>query len=124
MQHATGGRASGRFDMASPNFGIQAEQYSFVALSIGAFPDAKGQMDGKITRTTSFQELKRLVFNGVPQPTAGRYVLWQVQDNGEGANSPPDLATVLYVGFPQACLVYSGFDLSPLPDANIQVSQK
>lgn len=141
---ATGGRASGRFDLASPFLGIQTEQYSFVALSIGDFPNATGQMDGKIARPTSLQDihaevdclaisgnqawisgaLTRLVLNGVPQPTAGRYVVWRVQDNGEGANSPPDLASVLYVGFPQACLsLFGGEELPMTPTANIQVSQ-
>lgn len=144
-QAATGGRASGHFELAQPFFSIQAEQYSFVALSTGAFPNAKGELEAKITRSTLFQDLhaevdclaisgnqawvsgpiKRLLFNGVPQPTANRYVVWRVQDNGEGSNSPPDLGSVLFVGFPQACLVlFGGEDLPVLPTANIQVSQK
>lgn len=143
-QAATGGHASGRFDLASPFLGIESEQYSFVALSTGVFPSAKGEMSGKIARTTSFQNihaavdclaisgneawisgpLKRLVLNGVPQPTEGRYVVWRVLDNGEGAGSPPDLASVLFVGFPQACLVLFGAQLPMTPDANIQVSQR
>lgn len=143
-QAANGGRARGYFELAAPFFDIQTEQYSFDALSTGAFPNAKGRLEGTIARSTSFQDLHAdvdclaisgnqawvsgpitmLVVNGVPEPPAGRYVVWRVQDNGEGANSPPDLGSVLYVGFPQACLALFGGDELPMtPTANIQVSQ-
>jgi hypothetical protein len=144
---STGGRASGRFDLASPFTNILEEEYSFAALSTGDFPNAKGQMEGKITRAATFQDihaevdclaisgtqawvsgpLKRLVINGVPQPTEGRYVVWRVLDNGEGANSPPDMGSVLFVGFPQACLALLGTEaipLTPSASANIQVSER
>ena len=144
---ATGGFASGHFELAAPFFPIQTEQYSFVALSIGTFPEAKGQLEGKIARLTSFQDIHvevdclvvngneawmsgpitRLILNGVAQDPRGRQVAWRVRDNGEGANFPPDMGTVLFVGFPQACLVYFlSEDLPLLPNArgNIQVSQK
>ena len=52
---------------------------------------------------------------------------WRVQDNGEGANSPPDMGTILFVGFPQACLVYfftEDLPLLPTDNGNIQVSQR
>lgn len=139
---ATGGRASGHFELAAPFSVILEEQYSFVALSTGAFPNAKGQLEGKITRATSFQdihvevdclaisgnqawvsgEITRLLLNGVPQPTAGRYVVWRVQDNGEGANSPPDLGSVLFVGFPQACRFRPSLPMTPTANGSIQVS--
>lgn len=144
---ATGGFAMGRFELAAPFFPIQAEQYSFNALSVGTFPNAKGQLEGKIARLTNFQDIHikvdclvingneawmsgpitRLVVNGVAEDPRGRQVAWRVQDNGEGSNSPPDMGTVMFVGFPQACLVYFLFEDLPLvPDANgdIQVSQK
>ena len=102
-QAATGGRASGHFELAEPFFSILTEQYSFIALSTDGFPNAKGELDAKIARSTLFQDLhaevdclaiagnqawisgalKRLLFNGVPQPTANRYVVWRVQAHGE-----------------------------------------
>ena len=144
---ATGGQAGGHFELSEPFFPIVTEQYSFTALSIGNFPNAKGQLDGKIARATNFQDIHvevdclvvdgneawmsgpitRLVVNGVEQPPNGRQVAWRVRDNGEGANSPPDMGTVLFVGFPQACLVYFfNEDLPLLPTANgqIQVAQR
>ena len=138
-QAATGGFASGHFELAEPFFPIQTEQYSFTALSTETFPNAKGQLEGKIARATNFQDIHvdvdclvingneawisgpitKLVVNGVQQPPRGRQVAWRVRDNGEGVNSPPDMGTVLFVGFPQACLVYFlTEDLPLLPTAN------
>jgi hypothetical protein len=138
-QAATGGFASGHFELAAPFFSIQTEQYSFNALSSGTFPNAKGQLEGKITRATNFQDIHvevdclvingneawmsgpitRLIVNGVEEPPRGRQVAWRVRDNGEGANSAPDMGTVLFVGFPQACLIYFfNEDLPLLPTAN------
>ena len=144
---ATGGSASGRFELTAPFFPIEAEQYSFTALSVGTFPQAKGQLEGKITRPTNFQDIHvevdclvmngneawmsgpitRLIVNGIAQDPRGRQVAWRVQDNGESANSPPDLGTILFVGFPQACLVYfftEDLPLLPTDNGNIQVSQR
>jgi hypothetical protein len=144
---ATGGFASGRFELGEPFFPIEAEQYSFTAVSTGWFPSAKGQLEGKITRATNYQDIHvevdcmvvngneawmsgpitRLKVNGVDQDPRGRQVAWRVRDNGEPPNSPPDMGTVMFVGFPQACLVYFfNEDLPLLPNArgNIQVSQK
>jgi hypothetical protein len=50
--------------------------------------------------------------------------LFQVQDNGEGANSPPDLmSTVLFheVGIGPDCSVPSEFDMVPISRGNVQV---
>jgi hypothetical protein len=144
---AIGGSASGRFELTAPFFPIQAEQYSFIALSVGTFPNAKGQLEGKIARTTNFQDIHvevdclvingneawmsgpitRLIVNGIAQDPRGRQVAWRVQDNGEGANSPPDMGTILFVGFPQACLVYfftEDLPLLPTDNGNIRVSQR
>jgi len=144
---ATGGHAGGHFELPEPFFPIVTEQYSFTALSTGNFPSAKGQLEGKIARATNFQDIHvevdclvvdgneawmsgpitRLIVNGVQQPPNGRQVAWRVRDNGEGTNSPPDMGTVLFVGFPQACLVYFfNEDLPLLPTANgqIQVAQR
>jgi len=57
----------------------------------------------------------------VPEGTEG---LFQVQDNGEGANSPPDLmSTVLFheVGIGPDCSVPSEFDMVPITRGNVQV---
>jgi hypothetical protein len=137
----TGGRASGHADVTQ--FGLD-EAYSFTALSIAATKTetAKGEMEGTISFGTNNLELHvdvnclsiagntawvgglttRFVVNGVTQPNFE--MLWEVRDNGEGANSPPDEASVLYFAFPQACR--SQFDLAPTPsqNGNIQVSQK
>jgi hypothetical protein len=146
-QAATGGFASGHFELTEPFFSILTEQYSFTALSNGTFPNSKGQLEGKIARATNYQDIHvevdclvingneawmsgpitRLMVNGVEQPPAGRQVAWRVRDSGEGANSPPDMGTVLFVGFPQACLVYFFTeDLPLLPNGNgdIRVSQR
>lgn len=140
-QAATGGRASGYFELAAPFSVIQSEQYSFVALSTGSFPDAKGQLEGKITSGLGSTDIHvdvdclaisgnqawaggvvtKLVTNGVPRPT-GDNVLWLVQDNGDGKNSPPDLGSLIYIAFPQACQ-FRFDDLPVTPTANIQVSQ-
>jgi hypothetical protein len=50
--------------------------------------------------------------------------IFQVVDNGEGANAPPDfmsLANFFAVGTGVDCLVPSEFDLAPLQSGNVQV---
>ena len=52
--------------------------------------------------------------------------IFQVVDNGEGANSPPDLMSlvnVFAVGTGVDCSVPSEFDLAPVQGGNIQVQQ-
>lgn len=143
-QAATGGRASGHWELAAPFVPILTEQYSFVALSTGAFPNAKGQLEGEITSTTRGATdihvdvdclaisgnqawisgvVTKRVTNGVPQPT-GTHVVWRVQDNGEGANSPPDLGSVLFEAPPQGCQFRFNLQMTPTTNGNIQVSQK
>ena len=71
--------------------------------------------------------ITRLIVNGLAEDPRGRQVAWRVRDNGEGADSPPDMGTVLFVGFPQACLVYfftEDLPFLPIDNGNIQVSQR
>jgi hypothetical protein len=139
-QAATGGRASGHADVAQ--FGL-VEKYSFIALSTGTFPDAKGQMQGTIVSGAAVLDIHvavdclaitgnqawvsgpvtKFVINGVPQPT-NFDAQFRVQDNGEGANSPPDLASVLFNSSPQGCQFRPALPMSPSENGNIQVQQK
>jgi hypothetical protein len=142
-QAATGGRASGHADIVSTQFGL-AEKYSFVALSTDPFPNAKGQMQGTIVNAAgTVLELhievdclaitgnqawvsgpaKKFVINGVPQPT-NFDAQFRVQDNGEGANSPPDLASVLFFSSPQGCQFRPALPMTPSEDGNIQVRER
>ena len=140
---ATGGRASGHFELAAPFLNIFTERYSFIALSTAGFPNAKGQLEGKITSAGRETDIHiavdclvimgnqawasgivtRRVTNGIPQPT-GTHVQWRVQDNGEGANSPPDLGSVLFNSTPQGCRFRLNLPMTPTASGNIQVSQK
>ena len=163
---ATGGRASGHADLTrtSPPFcgiepcgavsGTSGETYSFVALSTGTFPNAKGQLEGRFVspfgefeveleinclaiagnRAALSGAVKKYIVNGEDLVGQGRIppeyqagVI--VQDNGEGANAAPDQANFIngFYIIPQVCPILLGFDFPPtLPseNGNIQVSQK
>lgn len=169
-QATTGGRASGHADITRgtpPACGIEffgcpgatggavpgpsGETYSFVALSTGTFPNAKGQLEGHFVSPSGEFEVhldinclmiagnravlsgtvKKYVVNGEDLVGEGRVppdyqAAVIVQDNGEGANAAPDQATFIH-GFyiiPQVCRILLGDNFLTLPseNGNIQVS--
>lgn len=138
-QAATGGRASGHAHITPfANFNTR---YSFVAVSTGSFPDAKGEFEGSIlagpTRLDIHADvdclatvgdqawvsgpIERFVLNGEPQPIPPFDLLFRVRDNGEGGNSPPDEASTLSVFGEQPCAARFNTIMRPNERGNIQV---
>lgn len=143
-QAATGGRASGHFELSAP-FGNRAtEQYSFTALSTNPPPTAKGEVElhtlftfgveGKVhididclvvvgNQAWFSGPARRFVLGGVEQPP-GLYLAFRVEDNGEGANAPPDQASIAFGSPPMGCSLMPLFPLTPSANGNIQVRQR
>jgi hypothetical protein len=143
-QAATGGRATGRFELSTPIGNRAAEQYSFTALSTQPPPTAKGEVDLH-TLFTFGQEAhvhidvdcltivgnqawfsgpaRRFVLGGVVQPP-GLYLVFRVEDNGEGATAPPDRASPAFSGPPMGCMLMPPFPLIPTANGNVQVQSR
>ena len=140
-QAATGGRATGHFELSMPIGNRAAEQYSFTALSTDPAPTAKGQVELHTLFAFGAESMvhidvdclvivgnqawfsgpaKRYVVDGVPQPP-GLYLVFRVEDNGEGANDPPDRGSPAFGGPPMACALMPPFPLIPTANGNIQV---
>ena len=143
-QAATGGRASGHSELSTPTGNRAAEQHSFIALSTDPAPTAKGQVEMHTVFTFGSEgtvhidvdclvivgnqawfsgPAKKNVIDGVTQPP-GLYLVFRVQDNGEGANDPPDAASPGFSGPPMACRFMPAFPLVPNANGNIQVRQR
>ena len=143
-QAATGGRATGHFELSMPIINRAAEQYSFTALSTNPAPTAKGQVELHTLFVGGVQSnvhidvdclvivgnqawfsgpAKRWVLGGVPQPP-GLYLVFRVEDNGEGANDAPDRGSAAFGGPPMACALMPPFPLIPTANGNIQVRQR
>jgi hypothetical protein len=140
-QAATGGRATGSWRLVTPIFNRAAEHYSFTALSTGPLGAAKGEVQlhtifvGGIPSNVHIDvdclviagnqawfsgPARRWVLAGVEQPP-GLYLVFRVQDRGEGSNAPPDLASPAFSGPPMGCRFMPPFPL--VPEGNIQVRQ-
>jgi hypothetical protein len=140
-QAATGGRATGHWRLVTPIFNRAAEQYSFTALSTGPAGAAKGEVQLHTTFVGAVESnvhldvdclvtrgnqawfsgpARRWVLGGVEQPP-GLYLVFRVQDNGEGAKGAPDLGSPAFAGPPMACRLMPLFPL--VPDGNIQVRE-
>ena len=143
-QAATGGRATGRYELSTPTGNRAAEQYSFTALSTNPPPTAKGQVELQTLFTSGDRSnvqvdvdclvivgnqawfsgpARRYVLGGVPQPP-GLYLVFRVEDNGEGANALPDRGSPAFSGPPMACALMPPFPLIPTAHGNIQVRQQ
>ncbi len=143
-QAATGGRATGRFELSTPIGNRAAEQYSFSALSTQPLPTAKGEVDlhtlftfGQAAHVHIDVDCltivgnqawlsgpaRRFVLGGVEQPP-GLYLIFRVEDNGEGANAPPDRASPAFSGPPMGCRLMPLFPLVPTANGNIQVQSR
>jgi hypothetical protein len=73
--------------------------------------------------TGNVATLSGIVTSSNEESLVGMEALWQVVDNGEGAD-PPDLMSLVNLhepGFGPDCTVPSEFDLVPLEGGNIQV---
>lgn len=144
QQAATGGRATGHYELGAPIINRQLEHYSFSALSIAPAPTAKGEVQLQTLFTTGQQSnvhldvdclvivgnqawfsgpARRFVLDGVEQPP-GLYLVFRVQDNGEGANAPPDQGSPAFSGPPMACTLQPPFPMTPTANGNIQVRQR
>lgn len=149
QQAATGGRATGHHELAAPISNRQFEQYSFAALSTAPSQDtlgaaAKGQVElhtvftgGVVSKVHIDVDClviggnqawfsgpaKRWVLGGVEQPP-GLYLVFRVQDNGEGASAPPDLGSPAFSGPPMGCRLRPSFVMTPSANGNIQVQQR
>jgi hypothetical protein len=142
-QAATGGRATGHWRLAAPTLNRAAEQYSFTALSTGPLAAAKGEVQLHTTFVGNVESrvhldvdclmtlgdqawfsgpARRWTLNGVPQPP-GLYLVFRVQDNGEGANGSPDTGFPAISGPPMGCALMPPFPLLPT-GGNIQVQQQ
>jgi hypothetical protein len=66
---------------------------------------------------------RRFVLDGVEQPP-GLYLVFRVQDNGEGANAPADLGSPAFSGPPMACALQPLFPMTPTANGNIDVRQR
>jgi hypothetical protein len=143
-QAATGGRASGHDDIT---LGTVHQKRSFIALTTGDFPNAKGQAEVHIVSTLGFTvvhaDVDCLAILGnnawVSGPVTkfrrngedltilpGFQMLFRVQDNGEGATSV-DMASVVVGSFtPQDCRFRRPLlaFMAPSDNGNIQVSEK
>jgi hypothetical protein len=120
--HAGRARASGHADIQGFTIGglFFDQRYSFTAVSDGAFPLAKGQVQadfllfgqrGTVHATVTCvsvvgneawvgSRVKRFVFEGQEQPQdVGVPMVFRVKDMGEG-HGVRDLATFVFVGFP------------------------
>jgi hypothetical protein len=141
-QAATGGRATGYWQLAAPMLNRAAEHYSFAALSTGPLGAAKGEVQLHTTFVGNVKSnvhidvdclmivgnqawfsgpARRWTLDGVPQPP-GLYLTFRVQDNGEGANGSSDAGSPAFSGPPLACLLMPPFPLVPTR-GNIQVQQ-
>ena len=144
QQAATGGRATGHHELAAPIINREFEQKSFTALSTDPSPTAKGQVELHTVFTDGLKAkahidvdclvivgnqawfsgpAKRFVLGGVEQPP-GLYLVFRVQDNGEGVNAPPDLGSPAFSGPPMACALRTPFVMTPTANGNIQVRQR
>ena len=75
----------------------------------------------RIVGTTAF--VSGVISKHSDPTLVGKGARWKVQDNGEGANAPPDLITLAHVGFtasPTACLAPLSLTLNAIA-GNIQV---
>jgi hypothetical protein len=143
-QAATGGRATGNWRLPAPFLNRAAEHYSFTALSTGPLAAAKGEIQLHTTFVGDVESnvhldvdclvivgnqawvsgpARRWTLGGIPQPP-GLYLVFQVVDNGEGANDPPDLGSPAFSGPPMACRLMPPLPLLPSADGNIQVRQR
>jgi hypothetical protein len=144
QQLVTGGSANGHFELISPALGIANEKYSFTAKTT-TFPLAKGQMEVHAVQANNVTfevhsevtcmsvvgnqayvggRAKKVVINNVQQPgLEGITTIWRVQDNGEGANDPPDLGSLIFFfANEQAhCLLRFQLPMTPSASGNIQV---
>jgi hypothetical protein len=144
QQVATGGKASGRFELVSPALGIAEERYSFTAQTT-TFPLAKGQMEVQALQANNVTfkvhsevtcmsivgnqayiggRARKVWINNQEVPgLEGITTIWRVQDNGEGANAPPDLASlVFFFANEQAhCALRFQLPMTPTANGNIQV---
>jgi hypothetical protein len=142
-QAATGGRASGFWRLAMPLGNRAAEDHAFTALSTGPLGAAKGEVQVHTTFTTGVEAnvhvdvdclvvvgtqawfsgpARRFVFGGIEQPP-GLYLVFRVEDNGEGAGAPPDRGSPAFSGPPMGCRLMPPFPLVAT-NGNIQVRQR
>jgi hypothetical protein len=143
-QAATGGRASGHFEI---DFGGGAtEEASFIALSTAPPPPfaAKGEVEWRFRSATTTLRIhvnvtclsivgndawfsgpiEKFILNNQPVQPFLPNAQWRVRDNGEGASSPPDMASQGFYAFsPQDCQFRIPFFLFPSTNGNIQVRQ-
>jgi hypothetical protein len=114
----TGGRASGHVAVQGINVGVQDQRYSFTAISAGAFPSAKGQVEVHYVRLTGEEirvhadvtclsiegnqawigsQTTRYISNGeeVPERT-GIPMVFRVVDLGERENATELASLVLF----------------------------
>ena len=119
---ATGGRAGGHADLhGTPVQNVRDQTYSFTAVSAGAPPLAKGQVEVHLLRFTGEEltvhaqvtcvsvvadqawvgsQVTRLVVDGQDVPEfVGRPMIFRVRDLGEG-NGATDLASLVFFGVP------------------------
>jgi hypothetical protein len=144
QQAATGGRATGHYELAAPIINRALEHYSFAAVATSPAPTAKGEVQLQTLFTTGQQSnvhldvdclvivgneawfsgpARRFVLDGVEQPP-GLYLVFRVQDNGEGANAPADLGSPAFSGPPMACALQPLFPMTPTANGNIDVRQR
>jgi hypothetical protein len=142
-QAATGGRATGHWRLAAPLGNRAAEHYAFTALSTGPLAAAKGEVQLHTTFVGNIQSnvhldvdclmivgrqawfsgpATRWTLNGVVQPP-GLYLVFRVEDNGEGSGAMPDRGSPAFSGPPMGCRLMPLFPLVPT-DGNIQVQQR
>ena len=144
LQLPTGGRASGHFELGAPSGAIAEERYSFMAQTT-TFPLAKGNLEieyldvagntAKVHSDVTCMSVvdnqayvggraRKVWINNVQQPgLEGVTTIWRVQDNGEGANSPPDLGSLIFFFADEQahCALRFQLPMTPSANGNIQV---
>lgn len=141
---ATGGRASGHFELAAPFLSIVSERYSFTSHTT-TFPGADGQLEVHALQRNGVEfvvhstvecmsivgnqawmagRATKVTINNKTRPDLeGITTAWRVEDNGEGANSPPDRASLVFFrSNPQLhCQNRPPIPMTPSATGNIQV---
>jgi hypothetical protein len=147
LQLATGGKASGHFELGAPFGAIAEERYSFTAQTT-TFPLAKGNLEiqyldvagntAKVHSDVTCMSVvdnqayiggraRKVWINNQQQPgLEGVSTIWRVQDNGEGANSPPDLGSLIFFFADEQahCALQFQLPMTPSANGNIQVSSQ
>ena len=141
-QAATAGRASGHSTLGPLAFppSNRVDRMSFVALSTDEFPFARGEMDwesgqGPGTELRAHVNIECLSITENQAWLSGTgsfkrdgeegtfFFQWSVQDNGEGAQSSPDMSSQLFFAdSPQDCHLRLEPPIFELESGNIQVT--